>query len=233
MEPAAGDGFADRDRRAATQFAAAARRAGVARIIYLGGLHGDGRPLSEHLRSRAEVERILLDAAPAGIALRSSIVIGGRSRSFRALAALVERLPVLVLGPWHRLRTAPIDERDAVAYLVAAADAPPTCAGAFDIGGPETLSYGELLERIADCMLLTRPALHVPFAATELVSAAVARLTGEPRQLIEPLMGSLTGDLLPDDEPARAAFGVALHSLDAALDHALAERERGLAAPAR
>jgi uncharacterized protein YbjT (DUF2867 family) len=113
--------FDERDRIAARNFADAAARAGVARIVYLGGLLPREGAASAHLASRDEVERILLAAVPDSLALRASIVIGARSRSFRFLVRLVERLPVLTLPAWRSFRTAPIDERDVVEMLAAAA----------------------------------------------------------------------------------------------------------------
>ena len=99
MEPAAGSTFVRRDREAAEQFAAAAARAGVRRIVYLGGLEPHDRPSSPHLASRSEVAQILLAAVPDSVALRASLVVGARSRSFRAIVRLIERLPVLPLPP--------------------------------------------------------------------------------------------------------------------------------------
>ena len=127
MERPAGDSvpFDERDRIAAHNFADAAAHAGVARIVYLGGLLPREGAASRHLASRDEVERILLSAVPDSLALRASIVIGARSRSFRFLVHLVERLPVLTLPAWRSFRTAPIDERDVVEMLAAAATRPP------------------------------------------------------------------------------------------------------------
>jgi uncharacterized protein YbjT (DUF2867 family) len=225
MEPAAMQGFAQRDRIAAQQFAAAAARAGVRRIVYLGGPRQlDGHD-SAHLASRGEVERILLAAVPDSVALRASLVIGAKSRSFRAIVRLIERLPVVPLPPWRRHRTQPIDERDAIAYLVGAANAPAAGGGAFDITGPEVLSYGAMIERIMALLMLARPTLRLPFALGSISSAIAARVSGEPHELLAPLMGSLGGDLLADDGPARAAFGVPLHGFDAAVEHALREWE--------
>ena len=122
-QPVSGEqSFAERERVAAQTFAAAAARAGVGRIVYLGGLTGQaGRPASRHLASRREVETILLEAVPASVALRASIVIGARSRSFRFLVHLVERMPVLTLPAWRNFRTQPIDGRDIIEMLAAAA----------------------------------------------------------------------------------------------------------------
>jgi uncharacterized protein YbjT (DUF2867 family) len=227
MQPAAAadPGFAQRDRIAARRFAAAASSAGVRRIVYLGGLHPEPAVASAHLASRGEVERILLDAVPGSVALRASLVIGARSRSFRALVRLIERLPVVPLPPWRRYRTQPIDQRDAIAYLIAAAANPAAGGRAFDIGGPEVLSYGVMIERITALLLLARPTLRVPAGLGGIISALAARISGAPPELLGPLMGSLGSDLLADDAPARAAFAVPLHGFDAAVEHALRDWE--------
>jgi uncharacterized protein YbjT (DUF2867 family) len=226
MEPATADrGFALRDRIAATQFADAASRSGVRRIVYLGGLRRPTGHDSPHLESRGEVERILLDAVADSVALRASLLIGARSRSFRAIVRLIERLPVVPLPPWRRYQTQPIDERDAIAYLAAAGSAAGVGGRTFDIAGPQVLSYGAMIERIADLLLLVRPTLRVPVALDALTSAVAARVSGAPHALLGPLMGSLHGDLLADDAAARAAFAVPLHGFDAAVEHALREWE--------
>jgi uncharacterized protein YbjT (DUF2867 family) len=225
MEPSAVGRFEQRDRLAAERFGAAASAAGVRRIVYLGGLIPATGASSPHLRSRGEVEQILLEAVPDSVALRASLVIGARSRSFRAIVALIERLPVVPLPPWRRFRTQPIDERDAIAYLVAAAQAPGAGGRSFDIAGPEVVSYGAMIERIAELMLLDRPLLALPGAPATLSSVLAARVSGQPSELLGPLMGSLNCDLLAADEPARATFGVPLHSFDAAVEHALREME--------
>ena len=114
--------FADRDRQAARRFADAARAAGVRRVVYLGGLVPADAPASPHLASRLEVEQALLDAAPEAVALRASIVVSARSRSFRFLVRLVERVPVMPLPAWRSHRTRPIDGRDVMAFLERAGD---------------------------------------------------------------------------------------------------------------
>jgi uncharacterized protein YbjT (DUF2867 family) len=231
MEPAASATFPERDRLAAERFARAAQRAGVRRIVYLGGLvPADGRA-SPHLASRAEVERILLAAVPGSVALRASIVVGARSRSFQAIVRLIERLPVVPLPPWRRYRTQPIDERDAVAYLAAAATVAGIEGESLDIAGPEVLSYGAMIERIARLLLLPRAELALPTGFGNIGSAVAARISGTPHELLGPLMASLDGDLLADDARARETFGLALHGFDAAVEHALAEWDA--AEPAR
>jgi uncharacterized protein YbjT (DUF2867 family) len=226
MEPASEvhSQFAERDRRAAEAFAAAADVAGVRRIVYLGGIQRSSH-MSRHLDSRREVERILLAAIPDSVALRASIVIGARSRSFRLLVRLVERMRVLALPAWRRYRTMPIDERDVTEMLLASASAP-IGSRSLDVGGPDVLSYGEMIERIADLMLVSRPAVGFSVSATPLTGRVAAAIAGEDPELVVPLMESLEGDLLPRDDHAAELLGVALHSFESAVEHALGEWER-------
>jgi uncharacterized protein YbjT (DUF2867 family) len=234
--------FAERERIAARTFAAQAARSGVRRIVYLGGLmprhsggargrgvDGSPRPaeagaLSAHLASRQAVERILLEAVPDSVALRASIVIGARSRSFRLLVHLVERMPVLALPAWRRFRTQPIDARDITAMLAAAASAD-VGGRSLDVGGPDVLSYGEMIARIAELMLVRRPALDLRVSLTPLTARVAAAIAGEQPELVLPLMGSLGVDLLPADDHAAELLGVNLHSFDSAVEHALGEWE--------
>jgi uncharacterized protein YbjT (DUF2867 family) len=223
--PSAGR-FDERERIAADTFAAAAVRAGVRRIVYLGGLTGNARtPASRHLASREAVEGILFDAVPDSVALRASIVIGARSRSFRFLVHLVERLPVLALPAWRRFRTQPIDGRDITDMLAAAAGTPAAGGRSLDVGGEEVLTYGEMMARIAELMLVHRPSLGFGVSATPLAARLAAAIAGEDPDLVLPLMESLQGDLLPADDHAPELFGVELHSFDAAVERALAEWE--------
>jgi uncharacterized protein YbjT (DUF2867 family) len=220
-----GNGFADLERTAAENFAAAAAHAGVRRIVYLGGLVPQDGRISRHLASRLAVEELLLTAAPESIAFRASIVIGARSRSFRFLVRLVERMPVLALPAWRDHRTAPVDGRDMLAFLTRAATAPRSVSGrSWDIAGPDVMSYGELVERIADAMLVSRPRVGIDVTMTGLASVVASAIAGEDPGLIEPLMESLEHDLLPRHEAA-PAFGVRLHSFDAAVERALREWE--------
>jgi uncharacterized protein YbjT (DUF2867 family) len=222
------DSFEQRDRLAAETFATAARAAGVGRVVYLGGLLGvaprSRHATSRHLASRYEVERILLEQVPDSIALRASIVIGARSRSFRLLVHLVERMRVLALPAWRRFRTQPIDERDVTELLLAAATAP-LGGRSLDIGGRDVLSYGEMIERIAELMLVSRPALGFGVSATALTARVAAAIAGEDPELVVPLMQSLQGDLLPADDDAAELLGVELHAFDSAVEHALSEWE--------
>jgi uncharacterized protein YbjT (DUF2867 family) len=219
--------FAARDRAAARNFADAARRAGVRRVVYLGGPVPAGARISPHLASRLEVERVLLEeAAPEAVALRASIVVSARSRSFRFLVRLVERMPVVALPAWRGGRTRPIDGRDVIGYLLAAGTSPLVRGPlSLDIAGPDTVTYGAMIERIRDELLLGRPRVDLPVSMTPLAARVAAAIASEDPALIEPLMGSLTGDLLPRDDRAQALFGVRLHSFDAAVAHAIAEWE--------
>ncbi|HEX8855449.1 MAG TPA: hypothetical protein VF752_07585, partial [Thermoleophilaceae bacterium] len=228
MEPAAGanGSFAGRDRRAAENFAEAAAAAGVRRIVYLGGIVPSDGHLSPHLASRLEVERILLEAAPDSTALRASIVIGARSSSFRILVRLVERLRVLPFPAWREHRTAPIDERDAIEYLARAPRTPAAAGRSLDIAGPDVLSYAAMIERIAELMGVGRMPLPLGVNMTPVASPVVAAVTGQPVELVRPLMYSLERDLLPRDDEARRIFDLRPHRFNRAVEHALGEWER-------
>lgn len=251
MEPAAGSPFPARERVSAETFAQAARAAGVGRIVYLGGPlpviadSADATPhtaiapqalasspplrrsgVSTHLSSRYAVERILLEAVPDSVALRCSIVIGARSRSFRFLVRLVERLPVLTLPAWRHFRTQPIDERDVVEMLAACATNGAVAGRSLDIGGPDVLTYGEVVRRIADLMMLARPSIGLGVTVTPIAARVAAALTDEQPELVLPLMEGLTSDLLRTDEDAIDLLGVELHSFDSAVEHALYEWEK-------
>lgn len=227
MEPsAAGEPFAERELRSAENFAAAAQRAGLRRVCYLGGLVPTDRPPSEHLASRLAVEQALLSSAPEAIALRASIVISAQSRSFRFLVRLLERSPLLPLPDWRDFRTQPIDGRDVVAYMKAAGlSSAVEGHRALDIAGPDTVTYGQLIQRIADAMLVSRPAVELPFSMTPVASAVAASITGEESELVAPLMAGLSGDLLADDADARALFDVRLHRLNSAISNSLRQWE--------
>src|SRR4051812_48014619 len=227
MEAGAQDGFASRELRAAENFARAAQAAGVPRVVYLGGLVPADRAASPHLASRLEVERTLLESAPTSVALRASIVIGARSRSFRFLVRLVERLPVMPLPAWRDFRTRPIDGRDVLALLVAAGTSGAVRGQrrSLDIAGPDVVTYGELVGRIEDALLLDRPSVRLGFNLTPVASVVAAAVAGEDPGLIAPLMGSLEGDLLPRDDRAAELLGVRLHPLVRAIERALREWE--------
>jgi len=226
MEASPSGSFTARDHAAAENFARAAEAAGVWRIVYLGGLLPVDGPLSAHLASRLDVEQTLLAATPASVAFRASIVIGARSRPFRFLVRLVERLPVLPMPSWRTKRTTPIDERDMIELLVRAAPNRRISGLVLDVGGPEEVTYRALIERIRDHLLLGRPTVGLGrVTATPIASRVAAVIAQEDYELIGPLMESLATDLLAGGTRAAELLGVRLHSLDAAIEHALGEWE--------
>lgn len=232
MEPSpapGGEPFAARERLAAETFAAAARRAGVRRVVYLGGLlprAGHARP-SAHLSSRHAVEQVVMRAVPGSVALRSSVIVGARSRSFRFLVRLVERMPVVPLPAWRRFRTQPVDERDVVEMLLRCATAESVPGQSLDVGGPDVLTYEQIVTRIAHLMLVGRPTIGLGVTLTPIAARVAAAIAGERPELSLPLMEGLTSDLLVSDgNRAPRLLGVRLHAFDPAVEHALREWER-------
>ena len=219
--------FADRDRRAARNFVAAARAVGLERAVYLGGTAPPpGTPASRHMASRLEVERTLLDGLPGSVAFRASIVIGARSDSFRILVRLVERLRMLPFPAWRANRSAPIDERDAIEYLARAPSVAAAAGESLDVAGQDVLSYGDMIRRIADLMGVGRTPISLGTAQTPAAAAVVSAVTGQPIELVRPLMESLATDLLPRDNRAAELFGIRPRPFARAVEHALAEWER-------
>jgi len=227
MEAGSNGDFSGRDRRMAEAFGEAAARAGVERIVYLGGIVPEHGAQSPHLRSRLEVEEILLSAVPGSTALRASIVIGASSSSFRILVRLVERLRVLPLPRWRHNRTQPIDERDVIEFLARTPQVPDAAGRSLDVAGPDVMTYGRMIERIAEAMGVGRLPLGFKRSLRPPASAVVAAVTGQPVELVRPLMESLETDLLPrDPDEAPRLYGIRPHRFDRALDRALAEWER-------
>ena len=170
--------FADADRRAAENFGRAAARAGVQRIIYLGGLTGGASSLSTHLRSRVETGDVLRANGVPVIEFRASIVIGAGSLSFEMIQSLVERLPLMICPRWVATPTQPIAVVDVLAYLEAALDL--TTGGnskIFEIGGPEVVSYGEIMREYARLRGLRRLLIPVPLLTPHLSGLWLALVT--------------------------------------------------------
>jgi uncharacterized protein YbjT (DUF2867 family) len=187
-----GKGFADTERQTAQVFADASAEASVGRLVYLGGLDPSGEELSEHLASRAEVARVLLDSAVPTIAFRAGVIIGSGSASFEMLRYLTERLPVMVTPRWVHSRIQPIAIRDVLRYLVAAATVPDELNRAFDIAGPDVLTYLDMMQRFAAVAgLPRRRILPVPVLSPGLSSHWVNVVTPVPRSLARPLVASL------------------------------------------
>ncbi|MFD3941855.1 SDR family oxidoreductase [Streptomyces sp. NPDC058579] len=190
-----GRDFEETDRLAARTFAAEARAAGVRRIVYLGGLTPAGIPddeLSTHLRSRAEVGRILLASGVPTTVLRAAVVVGSGSASFEMLRYLTERLPVMVTPSWVSTRVQPIAVRDVLRYLVGSARMPADVNRSFDIGGPDVLTYRQMMERYAQVARLPRRLiLPVPMLTPGLSSHWIGLVTPVPAALARPLAESL------------------------------------------
>jgi uncharacterized protein YbjT (DUF2867 family) len=193
-----GDGdFRDTDRRAAENVAAAAGRSGVRRIVYLGGLHPQGVPLSPHLASRAEVGEVFLRSEVPTAVLQAAVIIGSGSASFEMLRHLTERLPVMVTPRWVHNRIQPIAVRDVLRYLVACCDLPPGVNRAFDVGGPDVLTYLEMMLRYARVAgLRERVVLPVPLLSPRLSSHWVNVVTPVPRSIAAPLIESLVHEVV-------------------------------------
>ena len=185
--------FEDLDRVAAENFAAAARAAGVRRIVYLGGPEPPaGGTQSAHLRSRTEVARILLDSGVPTAVLRAAVIIGSGSASFEMLRYLTERLPVMVTPRWVRNRIQPIAVRDVLRYLIAAAGLPPEVNRGFDIGGTDVLTYTEMMQRYARVAgLRRRIVLPVRPLSPWLSAHWVGAITPVPNAIARPLVASL------------------------------------------
>ena len=185
--------FERRDREAARNFAAAAEKAGVRRIVYLGGPQPpEAGTQSAHLRSRAEVAQVLLDCAVPAVVLRAPVIIGSGSASFEMLRYLTERLPVMVCPRWVRNRIQPIAVRDVLRYLIACAGLPAEVNRGFDIGGRDVLTYREMMRRYARVAGL-RPRLILPLRPlTPRLSAHwVGAVTPVPNRIAKPLVESL------------------------------------------
>ncbi|MFF3330537.1 SDR family oxidoreductase [Streptomyces sp. NPDC002888] len=195
-----GDDFEETDRRAARVFAERAHAAGVRRIVYLGGLTPAGVPLhalSPHLRSRAEVGRILLDSGVPATVLRAAVIIGSGSASFEMLRYLTERLPVMVTPSWVHTRIQPVAVRDVLRALVGSARMPDDVNRAFDIGGPDVLTYREMMLRYAAVAGLPRRfIIPLPVLTPGLSSLWVGLVTPVPASIARPLTESLRHEVV-------------------------------------
>ena len=187
--------FADVEERIARNVAIAARANGVRRIVYLGGLHPDGAALSRHLRSRVRVGEILLASGVPTIVLQAGVIIGSGSTSFEMIRHLTEVLPYMPAPRWVRNFIQPIAVRDVLHYLIRAADAPPDVNRAFDIGGPDVLRYGQLMNGYAvEAGLRQRPIAALPVLTPWLAGQWVNLVTPIPRRLAVPIIESLQFD---------------------------------------
>ena len=224
----AAEDFQELDRRAASNFAEAARHAGVARIIYLGGL-GSGDDLSEHLASRHEVGRILRSSGVATIELRASIVIGSGSASFEALRDLVDRLPAIPTPAWSKTAAQPIAVEDVIEYLVAAKAAEPKRSTVYEIGGSDRTSYVEVMREYARLRNLRRPMIRIPLISPRAARPFLAALTPRYAQVVGAMVGSMRNATIAHDTAAREAFAIEPRGLREAIERTLAAEDRTFA----
>ncbi len=204
----AGPGFAATDRAHARGLARAARRAGVARLVYLGGPRPVDEPLSEHLRSREEVGALLLASGVPTAVLRAAVVVGAGSASFEVLRAVAARLPVLPAPARVRTRVQPVALADVVTALVGCAGLPAGVNRAFDVAGPDVMTYAELVQRYAAVAGLRRPRfLPVPVHSTALAAIGVDLLTPVPRALGRALVGSSANTAVAGEDDLSALIG--------------------------
>jgi uncharacterized protein YbjT (DUF2867 family) len=224
-----GDDFRERDRRAASTFGAAARSAGVSRLIYLGGL-GSSDDLSPHLASRQEVGRILRDSGVPTLELRASIILGSGSLSFEMLRALVEHLPVMVTPRWVRQQAQPVAIEDVLAYLAAGAriDLPESVV--VPIGGPDRVSYGDLMLEYARQRGLRRVMIPVPVLTPYLSSLWLGLVTPLYARVGRKLVDSLRNETVVGSDRARAMFpDIEPRPVRQAIARALANEDQELA----
>ncbi len=189
---AAGEDYAEQDRRMALTFAECARDAGVSRIIYLGGLGELGSELSEHLRSRREVEEALASTGVPVTTLRAAMIIGSGSASFEILRYLVERLPIMIPPKWVRTECQPIAIRNVLGYLIDCLDAPETVGRALDIGGGDVMPYRDLMQVMAEELGLPRRVIiPVPILTPRLSSLWIHLVTPLDHRIARPLAEGL------------------------------------------
>ena len=221
---AGGGGFAERERVGALNFARVARREGVERVIYLGGLGDESR--SKHLRSRHETARILAAEGPPLTYFRAAMVVGAGSESYRTLRYLVGRLPVMIAPTWLRIATQPIGIDATVEYLRRAPEVPESEGREVQIGGPDVLSYSEMLDRMALAMgKRPRRKLPVPFITPWLSALWLGLVTPVDTKVARPLVEGLTTATVVTDPSGAEPFGVSPESFDEALRRAFAEEE--------
>jgi uncharacterized protein YbjT (DUF2867 family) len=216
-----GGGFEERDRNAAATFADAAADAGVDRVVYLGGLGEERDRLSEHLRSRREVERILGDGDYDLTTLRAAILLGSGSASFEMIKQLSSRLPVMITPRWVATKCQPIFIDDAIEYLVGVLDVPETAGGTYEIGGPEVLTYREILTRVGNRRGHRPIVVPVPVLSPRLSSLWVGLVTDVPASVARPLIEGLKNPVVVRDHRIESLVDVDLTPFDEAIDRAL------------
>jgi uncharacterized protein YbjT (DUF2867 family) len=236
-------GFVRRDRELAVAFGGAAYDAGVGRIVYLSGLHPPAEDLSEHLASRVEVGELLLESGVPTAVLQAAVIVGSGSASFEMLRQLTRRLPVMITPKWLDNRIQPIGVGDVLHYLAATVDLPPDVNRTFDIGGPDVLTYRQMITRFAQVSGLHRRLIvTLPVLTPRLASYWVGFVTPIPMAIAGPLVGSLVHEVVCTEQdldglvgpPPNGALGFA-EAVEAALagDGVEPRPEPGSVDPAR
>jgi uncharacterized protein YbjT (DUF2867 family) len=220
--------FQEADRKAAKLFGDTARKAGVERLIYLGGL-GGGERLSSHLESRQEVGRILASSGISTVEFRASIIIGSGSLSFEMIRALVEKLPVMVTPRWVRMRAQPIAIEDVIAYLLAALDQPQEGRHVFEIGGPDQVSYLDIMREYARQRGLKRWVIPVPVLTPRLSSLWLGLVTPIYARIGRMLIDSIRNDTLVTDESALEVYRVRPRGVRDSIERALVNEDQDFA----
>jgi uncharacterized protein YbjT (DUF2867 family) len=221
--------YRDTDRVAARNFGEAARRAGVRRIVYLGGLATGDEPLSKHLGSRIETGQALRDSGVPVVEFRASVVIGSGSLSFELIRALVERLPVMICPRWVSTLAQPIGIEDVLAYLSAALQLPDSESRTFEIGGADQASYGDVMREYARQRGLKRVMISVPFLTPRLSSLWLGLVTPVYARVGRELIDGLKNRSVVTDPAALAVFPIAPVGLRDAISRAIRYEDRAFA----
>jgi uncharacterized protein YbjT (DUF2867 family) len=215
-------GFEERERQGARNFAEMARREGVGRVVYLGGL-GE-HPQSDHLRSRHRTAQILSELGPPLTYFRAGMIVGAGSESYRTLRSLVQRLPAMIGPAWLQKPTQPIGIDDVIAYLATAPDVAASAGREIQIGGPDVLSYGEMLDLTADALgVRRRPRVPVPLLTPWLSSLWIGLVTPVDVGVARPLVEGLSTETVVTDESGAELFDVRPIPFANALQRALAD----------
>ena len=222
-------GFERRDREAAENFVRAAEKAGVRRVIYLGGLGETGDDLSEHLKSRLEVADILRSGIFATTFLRAAIIIGAGGASFEMVKALVERLPVMITPRWVTTLCQPIAVEDVISYLVGCLNDERTAGRTFDIGGPDVITYKEMMERFGRIRGRSLYILPVPVLTPRLSSYWVGFITPVAPSVSMPLIEGLKNEVICREHSIRLLIPLKLTSYDEAVRRSLVAEKNAAA----
>jgi uncharacterized protein YbjT (DUF2867 family) len=218
--------FASADARGARSFAAAAASAGLRQIVYLGGLGDDSDDLSEHLRSRRQVESILASTEVPVTVLRAGIIVGHGGASWEITRQLVEHLPAMVAPRWVRTRTQPIAVDDVVRYLIGVLGHPDAAGRVFEIGGPDVLEYAEMMRRVGTIEGRRTVVVPVPLLTPGLSSRWLSLVTDVDIQTGRTLIDSMANEVVVRDDSIRQVVPFELMDFDAAVLQALGERAK-------